>query len=153
MQLKITLIGGGVGIPKTNLGVGFVNIGYLFFRHGKGADVKSLRIVDMISLGQKSGAFLGAVVETSWFELDPNEDNWAYNINWLIGKKIEVELSGFQILRGETDISLKFFDEYNKPKELVNRCCTKANGIQFSSIKIRAIVERGTLDSNNAKFD
>lgn len=154
MQMKIGLVGAGIGIPKTNLGVGFLNIGYLFLRNGKNdKNVKSLRIVDLVSVGQKSGTFLAAGVETKWFELDPQRDNWAHNSNWLIGKRIEAELSGFQLVKGETDITLKVYDEYNQPKELVNRCCTKASGIQFSSIKIRGIVQRGLLDSTNARFD
>ena len=66
MQMKIGLVGAGIGIPKTNLGVGFLNIGYLFLRNGKNdKNVKSLRIVDLVSVGQKSGTFLAAGVETT----------------------------------------------------------------------------------------
>jgi hypothetical protein len=85
--------------------------------------------------------------------MDSKKDNWAYNTNWLIGKKVEMELSGFQILKGETDILFKVFDKDNRAKELMNRCCMEARGIQFSSIVVRGVIDWGTIDYRNAKFD
>ncbi len=107
--MKIGTVGFGIGIPRTNLGVSVLNIGKMFFRNGiNDPKEKALLIHDLISVCGKSGTFLAAGIVTDWFELDPINDNWAYNTNWLIGKKVEVDISGPQIVRGKEIFQLSF---------------------------------------------
>lgn len=153
MQMKVGTVGFGVGIPKTSIGVGLFNIGKIFFRESANSVKETVyNIGDLISLGQKSGTFIAGGVETDWFELDPIKDNWAYNTIWLIGKKVEIKMTGLQVLRGQTDIEVVFFDKYNRPNELAKRCCLKSMGTQFSEIKIRGVVQRAYVDSKGRKI-
>lgn len=153
MQMKVGSIGFGFGIPKTSLGVGLFNIGKIFLRHSASNNKETVfNIGDLISVGQKSGTFIAGGVETDWFELDPVKDNWAYNTIWLIGKKVEIKIKGMQVLKGQTDIEVVFFDKYNRPKELAKRCCLKSNGTQFTEIKVRGVVTKGHVDSKGRKI-
>jgi hypothetical protein len=151
--MKVGAIGFGFGIPKTSLGVGLFNVGKFFLRHSSNNNKETVyNIGDLISVGQKSGTFIAGGVETDWFELDPIQDNWAYNTIWLIGKIVEIRMEGMQALRGKTDIEVVFFDKYNRPKELAKRCCLKSNGTQFTEIKVRGVVKRGYVDSKGRKI-
>ncbi|MGD9217162.1 MAG: hypothetical protein PVJ84_20290, partial [Desulfobacteraceae bacterium] len=98
------------------------------------------------------GTLIAGGVETDWFELDPVKDNWAYNTIWLIGKIVEIKMEGMQVLRGQTDIEVVFYDKYNRPKELAKRCCLKSNGTQFSGIKVRGVVTKSCVDSKGRKI-
>lgn len=153
--MRILMVVMGRSIPKTKIGIRMMNIGYLFFRNNHSdPNFKSLRITDLISFGKTSGTLLVGRIVTDWFDLDPQKDNWVYNINALIGRNIEVELKGLQILRGEKDIKITVYDKYNQPKELFNICCIKAKGIQLSDINLRGRIQLGTLDSRrNSHFD
>lgn len=152
MEMKIGVMGCGIGLPRTNLEVSGANIGMLYFRRFKNdPETVILAIRDMISVGGKSGTFLVTGLETQWFVLDPKRDNWAHNTIALIGKKVEIEVSGCQLLRGKVDVSVKVFDKYNQAKELVAQCCLKAGGIQFSKMKIRGVVDRSSMDPRSRK--
>ncbi len=141
MQMMIEIWGAGIGVPKTNLEIGAFNGARISFRRALGLPSMSrLSVRDLISLGSKSGTFLASLIITDWFELDPKEDNWAYNTNCLIGKTVEIEVSGLTLGRGEVDIAVRFFDKYNKSKELVTRCCVKSTGGQISPTKVRGVV-------------
>lgn len=150
MQMRVGVVGCGIGIPKTNLEVSALNIGMLYFRrYPKDPEETILTVRDLLTYGGKSGTFLVTGIETDWFELDPKKDNWAHNTIWMIGKKIEVEVHGSQFLRGTVDVSVKVFDKYNQSRELVAQCCLKAGGIQSSSMKIRGVVCRSSMDKRN----
>lgn len=152
MEMRIGAMGCGIGIPKTNLEISAANIGMLYFRRFKNdPEEVILTVRDMISLGGKSGTFLATGLETDWFMLDPKRDSWAHNTISLIGKRIEIEVSGAQFLRGTVDVSVKVFDRYNQANELVSQCCLKAGGIQFSTIKIRGVVSRSSMDPRSRK--
>lgn len=151
--MKVGAVGFGIGIPKTSLGVGLFNIGKMFLREHKNSDKETVfDIGDFISIGQRSGTFIAGGIETDWFELDPLKDNWAFNTFWLLGKKVEIKLNGLQVLRGQADIEVVFFDKYNRPSELTKRCCLKSKGTQFSEIKIRGFVQKGYVDSKGRKI-
>jgi hypothetical protein len=153
MQMKVGAVGLGVGIPKTILGVGFFNVGKIFLREYEKSNKEFVyNIGDLFSLGQKSGTFLAGGIETDWFELDPVKENWAFNTVWLIGKKLEIKMGGLQVLRGQADIEVVFFDKYNRPNELAKRCCLQSKGSSFSEIKIRGVAQRGHVDSKGRKI-
>jgi hypothetical protein len=147
MQMKLGIVGCGVGIPKTNLGVGAVNIAKLYFRNNPN-DKKpaKLNVQDLISIGGKSGAFLISAFETKWFELNPKKDGWARNANLLIGKKMQVEVYGVIAKWGSVDVVLSLFNNYNEGEELLNQCCVGVvGGIQFSNMKVQGIVMRSQI--------
>lgn len=153
MQMKVGTVGFGFGVPKTSLGVGLFNFGKIFLREYENCKKETVyNIGDFFSLGQKSGTFIAGGIETDWFELDPVNENWAYNTIWLIGKKVEIKMEGLQVVRGQADIEVVFFDKYNRPNNLVKRCCLKSNGTSFSEIKIRGVTQRGYVDSKGRKI-
>jgi len=153
MQMKVGTVGFGVGIPKTSMGVGLFNIGKVFLREYENSKKESVyNIGDLFSLGQKSGTFIAGGIETDWFELDPVTEKWAFNTVWLIGKKVEIKMEGLQVLRGQADIEVVFFDKYNRPNELAKRCCLNSKGTSFSEIKIRGVAHRGYVDSQGRKI-
>ena len=100
----------------------------------------------MISVGGKSGTFIFSGFETKWFELDPTKDRWAHNPLSLIGRKVQIQVSGVVAKWGHVDIVISLFDKYNQGEELVNQCCVGiVGGIQFSESKVMGIVRKSKI--------
>lgn len=142
MQMKIGVVGFGAGIPKTNLGIGVLNMAKLYFRHSLvDKNIVRLQINDLISLGGKSGSFIFSGFRTKWFDLNPQNDSWARNSSSLLGKKVQLELSGVVAMWGGVDVTLTLFNKYNEGKDLVKQCCVEADrGIQFSNMKVQGTI-------------
>ena len=70
-----------------------------------------------------------------------------YNLNWLLGKKVEITITGLQVIRGQSDIEVIVIDKDNRPNELAKRCSLNSSGTQFSEIKVRGTIKRGNVDS------
>ena len=120
MQMLIGLAGLGIGVPKTSLGLGAAT-GKLYFRDNPcSVKEKALTVSDLLSVGQKSGAFLLGGVTTTWFDLDPIKENTLYNFYWLLGKKAEIKISGIQLVRkGTADIEINAWDKNGQVYELL----------------------------------
>ena len=141
MQMQFGIFGFGIGIPKTKFQIGTLSIAKIYLRRGvHDKNLKRLHVQDLISIGGKSGTFIWTAVRTKWFELDPAKDGWAHNANALIGRKIEMLISGIAGKWGTVDFTLKQFDKYNQSKVLVDQCCIDVEGIQFSDMKLRGVV-------------
>lgn len=98
------------------------------------------------SIGGKSGTFIFSGFETKWFELNPQNDGWARNANSLIGKKVQLEVSGVVAKWGSVDITLSLFNKYNESKELVKQCCVEVKGgLQFSNMKVQGILSKSNI--------
>lgn len=153
MQMPIGLAGLGIGIPKTRLGVGAA-IGKLYFRQDAKKDKEKVLVIsDLLSVGQKSGAFLFGGVTTKWFELDPIKENWLYNSYWLLGKKAEIKISGIQLIRkGAADIEINAWGKDGHVHQLLNRKDLMTDGTQFAEIKVRGVIRRGEVDSKGGKI-
>jgi hypothetical protein len=147
MQMKLGGTGIGVGVPRTNLQVSGMNIIKFYFREGaKDSKVKKFGVHDLISIGNKSGAFIFSAFSTKWFDLDPKRDSWARNSHLLIGKKMKISASGIIAKWGSVSVVVKLFDKYNQGKELVNQCCVDVEGgIQFSELKVQGTVVRSAV--------
>jgi len=150
--MLIGLAGLGVGIPKTSLGVGAA-IGKLYFRENTHKDSEKVLVIsDMLSFGQKSGAFLLGGVTTKWIELDPIKENSLYNIYGLLGKHAEIKISGVQLVtRGHADIEINAWGKDGQVQQLFNRKDVATDGTQFAEIKVRGVVRQGEIDSNGRK--
>ena len=147
MQMKVGAVGIGIGIPRTNVQVSAINIVKLDLRHGLNDNkIVRLGVNDMLSVGGRSGAFLASGLETRWFELDPKKDAWAHNPIFLIGKKVQVKVSGVVAKWGSVDIEFTLFDKYNQGEELVKQCCVEVvGGIQFSESKVMGIIQKSEI--------
>lgn len=147
MQAMIGVVGLGIGIPKTNLGVGAANMVKLYFRHSlTDKSPVILDFLDIISIGGKSGAFLISAFSTEWFELNPKTSGWAHNPYRLIGKKLSIEVDGLVAVRGNVDVSIRLFNNYDEGQELLNRCCIPVlRGLQFSGMKVRGTVSKSAM--------
>ena len=147
MQMKIGVVGLGVGIPRTNIQVSAFNIVKLYLRHGLyDTKIVKLDVHDLISAGGKSGAFIFSGFETKWFELDPERDRWTHNPLFLIGKKVQIEVSGVVAKWGHVDIVITLFDKYNQGEELLNQCCVGVvGGIQFSESRVMGTISKSEI--------
>jgi hypothetical protein len=147
MQMKIGVVGLGIGIPRTNLQVSAMNIVKLYLRHSQhDKNIAKLDVHDLISVGGKSGAFIFSGFETKWFELDPKRDDWAHNPILLIGRKVQIDVSGVVAKWGQVDISLKIYDKYNQGEELLNQCCVEVvGGLQFSDAKVMGTIGKSEI--------
>jgi hypothetical protein len=142
MQMMVEVIGFGLGIPKTNIQVSTLNIAKFYLRHGlHDKSPTRFNVQDLIAIGNKSGTFLLTGIRTKWFELDPAKSQWALNANTLIGKTVQIIVSGIVGKWGTVDFTLKLLDNYNHPKTLLERCCIDVEGgIQFSEAKVQGRV-------------
>ena len=151
--MLIGLAGLGIGVPKTSIGVGAA-IGKLYFRENpQTVKEKALTISDLLSVGQKSGAFLMGGVTTKWFDLDPIKENALYNFYWLLGKKAEIKISGVQLVRkGSADIEINAWDKNGQVYNLLNRKDLQTDGTQFAELKVRGVIQPGEIDSKGRKI-
>lgn len=147
MQMKIGVVGLGVGIPLTNLQVSALNIVKLYLRQSQNDNrVVKLDVHDLISVGGKSGAFIISGFETKWLDLDPEKARWAHKPHFLIGRKVQIEVSGVVAKWGKVDIVVKLFDRYNQNEELVNQCCVGVvGGVQFSESRVMGIIRKSEI--------
>ena len=98
MQMKIGIVGIGIGIPKPALQVSALQMAKLYIKATKSArNIIVLDINDMFSIGTKSATFLFSGLETTWFDLDPTKESWACNPVSLIGKRMEISVEGLLI--------------------------------------------------------
>lgn len=153
MQMMIGLAGIGIGVPKTSLRLGGA-IGKLYFRdEEKKEKEKAFTISDLLSVGQKSGAFLFGGVTTKWFDLDPLNENELYNFNWMIGKKAEIFVAGIQLVtKGTADIEINAWGKDGQVCQLLKRKDVQTDGTQFAELKVRGVIRLSEVDSKGRKI-
>jgi hypothetical protein len=139
-------VGFGLGIPKTKIEVGGLNILKFYLRASPQSAIQRFQVVDLINIGGKSGSFVGGVVETRWFDLNPATSAWAYQPQKLIGTTVQVITAGIVGIKfGKVDLTFKQMNAYNEPITLVDRCCIEAKGVSFSNIKIQGKVQHSAM--------
>lgn len=140
MEMLINIFGLGIAIPKTGFGVNVASGSYIGFRHTKNKPDILLGLRDIVSLGSKSGTFVGSWVATDWFVVDVAKHSWVANTNWLIGKKAEIEVIGTLLIHGTVDLKFTVYDQNGNANELLTKVDIKAAGGQVSNTKIRGML-------------
>lgn len=143
MEMKITMVGFGIGIPKTDVNFNVGTLAYLEIRaNNKDQKPKTFGLGESFSLGAGSSTFVFGNAKTKWFFIDPIKNKWIANPEKLVGKKMEIEISGLLIANGKVDVKITAIDEHGDTKELMNKVDIEAGGAQVAATKIRGVVKR-----------
>ena len=141
MEVKVIISGLGIGIAKTGLGANLVSGTYISMRMGPKVKPRVFGITDSLSLGSDSSTLLVGHVATGWFKVKPEKDPFFMKPENLLGKKVDVSVSGTIIVGGNVDVKITVYDEYDAAKEMISRVDVESSGFQLSTTKIRGILK------------
>ncbi len=142
MEMKILIIGAGIGIPKTGISVNLGTNALIQFRSSKNSTSTCMGISQMLTAGSEAGTVIFGDVDTDWFFVNPIKHKWAANTDKLVGKKVQLEVSGTLIVGGKVDVKFTVIDEHGNTSVLMSKVDIKASGIQAASTNIRGILKR-----------
>lgn len=142
MEMMVNLFGFGAAIPKTGFGLNIASASYIGFRYSVSTPATMLGVSDIVSMGSKSGTFIGSWIATDWFYVDLAKHGWVADANRLIGKKAQIEVSGTLVVHGTVDLKFTTFDKGGDTNELLSKVDIKASGGQLSETKVRGVLKQ-----------
>jgi hypothetical protein len=137
MEMMINLFAIGFSLPGAGIGINGTTNCYVGFRHSKKNPDILLGLQDVASMGPKSGTILGSWIVTDYFNVEYPNHRWIANTGRLIGKTVEIEVSGTMIVRGTVDIRFTVIDKNGNFNQLLSKANINATGGQLANTKIR----------------
>lgn len=137
MEVRITISGIGVTIPKIGFGVNVFSGCYLEFRASKNTPVKVFGIKDYLSLGDGSGSIIIGHARTSWITVMDPKSLVLLNTQNLSGSTVEIEVKGTSFGHANGDIGFKVFDSIGNSKTILEKYNIPMEAIQLASTKVR----------------
>lgn len=138
MEMFINIMGVGVALPKTGLGVNLATGSYIGITMGHTKTL--LGVSKCMSIGAGAGTLVAGWVKTAPFHVSPAKHGWATNVHGLIGKKVQIELTGTLVVFGKVDLTFTVFDKDGGSKELISRVDIESCGMQASETKVRGVL-------------
>lgn len=143
MQMKITTLGVGVGIPKTDIGISLMSGVYISFRRHESCIplVYNLFTYNEIGNGNNTIAFNNC--ETEWFNVDPGKFPFIKDIhNCFNGKVGEMKVNGTMLGKGHIDFDFNVFTQEGDEVFSMKKKYITAKGGQISNFMVRGRFRR-----------
>ncbi len=137
MEVRITISGIGVTIPKIGFGVNVFTGCYLEIRASKNSPIKVFGVKDHLSLGDGSGSIIVGHAKTSWITVMNPESLVLLNTQNLNGSKVEIEVKGTSFGHANGDIGFKVFDDVGNSKTILDKYNIPMEAMQLASTKVR----------------
>lgn len=137
MQMKITIFGAGIGIPKSGFSVNLATGAYIEVRQSKNTPAILFAIGQFATLGNEASTFLAGYVNTDWFDVNPAKHRWITKMQSMVGKEVELQITGALVFSGHVDISLTLIRKNKEGTELLKLYDIKAGGAQIASSAVR----------------
>lgn len=134
----INIMGLGVDLPKTGFGVNVATGSYIGITMGQTKTL--LGVSKCLSIGAGAGTLVSGWVKTAPFYVCPKKNGWVSNVNGLIGKKVQIELTGTLVVYGKVDLTFTVYDKNGSSKKLISRVDVESCGMQASETKVRGVL-------------
>lgn len=154
MQMKISILGWGVGIPHTGLGIGLGTVCYIAVRESKTARPMGWYIWDAVDLGTDSGnQLVGGGGGTDWFPVNEVNHPWIDEVDTLEGKIVQIDFVGpLPALTGHVDVKISYIDGNNNFRTILHKANIGGDGFQLSATSIRGRLKRFSA-ADEARLD
>jgi hypothetical protein len=136
MEMWIFMMGLGIAIPKTDIGLDLLSGCYVQVRATHSAVPLTYVIGTYANPGGKTGTVALGHIITEWFAITPSKYSWLFNPKGMLGSPAELNVSGTLIIKGQVDINFKLLDNEGNVLKEVKRINVKATGGQLSSTYI-----------------
>lgn len=136
MEVKIFLSGVGAAIPKTGLGINAATVCALQVRENLAAPQKIYQMYECLTLGDSNGSFVFGYAITDWLTV-PEANAHLFLLENLVGKEIDIEVSGTSIFKSKCDITLRIINKDNDPITALEKLSVPVDSIQLASTRIR----------------
>lgn len=137
MEMKISMVGSGLSIPKTGFSVNILSYAYFFFRNAKGTPPTVFGLDQVATVGEDAQTLIVSEVTTDWIFLDPKRNSWSLHKQQLVGKIINLEIDGTLLGSGRIDIRMDEISGQGFVTNLLTRDNIKATGGQLATSSIR----------------
>lgn len=143
MEVRLTITGMGIGIPKTSFGVNLLSYCYIEVRDNPAVKAPTTYVVDKaLTIGGDSTTLVAGFSSTDWMKVDEDKINLLTRNN-LSGKIFDVEIkgAGVAIVSSEVDVSLKIIDNEGNATTVLEKYSIKATTLQVSSTSVRGKIK------------
>jgi len=137
MFIKIKGNSVGVSMPLFGTGLNLATIGFISIRPGDKGPTQIFKIQDTMSLKSSSASAIFAMMSTEWTFVDTKRHPWICGAERMLGKTIEIEVTGAMFGAGKADIKISLLDASGKIETLLTRFDVKSTGLQLSNVKVR----------------
>lgn len=100
-----------------------------------------------MSLKSSSASAIFSMMSTEWTFIDSKRHPWICGAERMIGKTIEIEVTGAMFGAGKADVRLSLLDESGNAETLWTRFDIQSKGLQLSDVKVR-----GKLAHHNGSY-
>ena len=104
-----------------------------------------ISVSNSLSLGSKSGSFVGSLLYTDWFPVATEQCPWVAQPLSLVGQTIHVELKGTVLYRGAVDLLIEAFDSRGHVRTKLRMGNIPTRGIQAASTGARGVAQQNTI--------
>ena len=130
-------MGAGVGIPKSGFSVNLATGAYIEIRQSVNMPAMLFALGQYATLGNEASTFLAGYVNTDWFDINPAKHRWVTKMQSLVGKEVELQITGALVVSGNVDIDLILISKNKEGTELLKPYDIKATGAQIASSAVR----------------
>jgi hypothetical protein len=134
MEMKIQLIGAGLGIPKTKIGLSLGSGCWFGFRHTPKSPPIVYAVVEEPNIGENSGKLLIGYVQTNWFTLLIDKNHVIPNIDKLAGKIADLSLD---MKLKHADFTFKIISPAGDITHTITKADVAASGLLLSRYETR----------------
>lgn len=141
MFIKIRGNSVGLKLPLFGTGLNVATIGFISIRPGENGPIQIFRIQDTMNLKSGSASAVFSMLSTDWTFVDSKEHPWVCRAEQLIGKTIQIEITGAMFGAGKADVQLSLIADNNSVQSLWLRFDIQSKGLQLSDVKVRGVLE------------
>ena len=141
MEMRILIGGAGLSFPGSGISLSIISGAYLQFRSSKNSPPTLYGVGSVASESAEGKTLLLSYVKTDWFFVDPVRDPWILQKQQLIGKKLDIKVSGTLTGSGRIDIRVVEIADDGDLTNLIKKDDIKATGIQLSDTSVRGLVK------------
>ncbi|MCD8558171.1 MAG: hypothetical protein LRY75_04935 [Shewanella xiamenensis] len=137
MDIRIIISGLGINIPKTSFGVNAISGCYLHVKNGDAAPEAVYGIKSYLSLGSESSTLIFGQIRSEWMKVVDSEIINKFSLQNVMGKTLDINVSGTVLMKGNADISIKIINEIGDAINILDKYDVSVEGGQLSSTNIR----------------
>lgn len=141
MEVRLTIGGFGIGIPKTAFGANVVSGCYIETKPCRGrCAVSKYGVKDSFSLGTESHTVIASQAKTEWMTVTDEVAIAKLQREQLNGSHVDIEVSGTSFGASKGDVTVKVIDENGDATDIIQKYGVKMVAWQLDSTKIRGVV-------------